>query len=68
MCNKFRAKMRSWQNLMTSSYSIRTSQSKQTSVCHADTIHLLHVACMEQSASQTCGPISIRGAVSASDK
>ena len=52
---KFRAKMRSWQNLVTSSYSIRTSPIyKQSSVCHADTIQLLHVAYTEQSAHQTC--------------
>ena len=66
----FRAKMRSWQNLVTSSYSIRTSPIyKQSSVCHADTIQLLHdiVAYMEQSAHQICSPISTHEAVSASD-
>ena len=46
---------------------VRTSHNKQTSVCHADTIQLLHVAYTEQSAHQTCSPISTRGAVSASD-
>ena len=49
----FRAKMRSWQKLVTSSYSIRTSPIKQSSVCHADRIHLLHVTYTEQSAHQT---------------
>ena len=44
-----------------------TSHIKQTDVCHADTIQLLHVAYMEQSAHQTCSPISTRGAVNASD-
>ena len=49
--------MRSWQNLVTSSYSIRTSPIyKQSSVCHADTIQLLHVAYTEQSAHQTSSP------------
>ena len=60
--------MRSWQNLATSSYSIRTSQIKQSSVCHAGTIQLLHVAYTEQSAHQTRSPVSTHGAVSASDK
>ena len=48
---KFRAEMRSWQTLVTASYSIRTLPIyKQSSVCHADTIHMLHVAYTEQSA------------------
>ena len=39
-----------------------TSQIKQTSVCHADTIHLLHVAYTEQSAHQICrGTIRFTG-------
>ena len=36
--------------------SIHTSQIKQTSVCHADTTQLLHVAYPDQSAHQTCSP------------
>ena len=56
--------MRSWQYLVTSSYSIRTSQITQTrtslitqtSVCHADTTQLLHVAYTDQSAHQICSP------------
>ena len=46
---------------------IRTSPIKQSCICHADTIHLLHVAYTKQSAYQTCSPISTHGAVSASD-
>ena len=46
---------------------VRTSHIKRTSVCHADTIQLLHVAYKEQSAHQTCSPISTRRTVSASD-
>ena len=46
---------------------IRTSLIKQFCICHADTIHLLHVAYTEQSAYQTCSPISTHVAVSASD-
>ena len=48
---------------------IRTSPIKQSCICHADTIHLLHVhvAYTEQSAYQTCSPISTHVAVSASD-
>ena len=48
---------------MTSSYNVRTSQIKQTSVCNAETIQLLHVAYTEQSAHQTCSPISTHGVV-----
>ena len=60
--------MRPWQNLVTSSYSIHTSPIyKQSSVCHADTIQLLHVADTEQSVRQTCSPISTHGEVSVSD-
>ena len=59
--------MRSWQNLVTSSYSIRTPPIKQSSVCHTYTIQLLHVAYMEQSVHRTCSPISTHGAVRASD-
>ena len=60
---KFRAKC-----AMISSYSMRTSPIyKQSSVCHADTIQLLHVAYTEQSAHQTFSPIRTHGAVSASD-
>ena len=59
--------MRSWQYLVTSSYSIRTSQIKETSVCNADTIQLLHVAYKEKPAHHTCSPISTHGVVSASD-
>ena len=44
---------------------IRTSPIKQSCICHADTIHVLHVAYTEQSAYQTC--ISTHGAVSAPD-
>ena len=46
---------------------IRTSPIKQSCICHADTIHLLHVAYTEQSAYLNCNPISTHGAVSASD-
>ena len=59
--------MRSLQNLVASYYSIHTSQIEQIGVCHADTIQLFHVEYTEQSAHQTCSPISTHGAVSASD-
>ena len=59
--------MRSWQNPVTSSYSIRTSPIKQSSVCHADTIQSLHVAHTKQLAHQTYSPISTHGALTASD-
>ena len=46
---------------------IRTPPIKQYCICYADTIHLLHVAYTEQSAYQTCSPISTHGTVSASE-
>ena len=50
--------MRSWQKLVTSSYSIRTSPIEQSRICLADTIFLLHVAYTEHSAYQTCSPLA----------